>query len=458
MRGPLSPQDLKALATSGQLEPDSLVRQGAAGAWVKAARVKGLFSAAEANAPSPGQAGTSDFATSGGPSALPSLNTLGDLGDLPPVASAASAALPMGKAVAAGVPLGGLPPVGTAIPAGTPVGGAVPQATPLINPTLTASGSHDAVRRDRADPGGRRGMSSVRILSASLVALAFSFAGLCFVLFPIVPIVLGLAGVLLALRGMIQAGRRHTPALVTSAAAALLGLAAAGIGMKVTMNIADPIGDLNSRLGGALTGKAPGPIQPMARTSLLHWHEAPNELAQTGDLQIQITGASVGPLPGRADDSKIYLMVSVRVQHVGQPKVDYISPSGTVRGVEAALMQDDLGSTYNRVNVGGSAGQLGRESLYPGDVKIDLLVFERPVPNYNHLELTIPGAAFSDTEPVRFKIPRSMVEQDGAGKATVDPQPKRPKVVEIRSEGEDKEEEPESPKTESDAPKAVEPK
>jgi hypothetical protein len=255
---------------------------------------------------------------------------------------------------------------------------------------------------------------------------------------------------------MIQAGRRHALALVTSVAAALLGLAAAGYGLKVTMNTEDPVGDLNARLGGALTGKAPGTTQPTPRAPLLHWHEAPSEVAQSGDLQVQITGASVGPLPGRAEDSKIYLMVSLRVKHVGQPKVDYVSPSGTVRGGEAPLMQDDLGSSYNRVTVGSAAGQLGRESLYPGDVKVDLLVFERPVPNYHQLELTIPGAAFGDTEPVRFKIPRSLVEQDGAGKETMEPepaQPVKPKVVEIRSEGEDKEPVEEPAENETETPK-----
>lgn len=129
-------------------------------------------------------------------------------------------------------------------------------------------------------------------------------------------------------------------------------------------------------------------------------------------------------------------------------------------------MHDNLGSSYNRVTVGAAAGQLGRESLYPNEVKLDLLVFERPVPNYSHLELTIPGAAFGDTEPVRFKIPRSMVEHDAADKGPAEPKsegPTRPKVVEIRSEGEDTEpvEEPKEtkpPQEKADAPKEEPPK
>lgn len=97
-------------------------------------------------------------------------------------------------------------------------------------------------------------------------------------------------------------------------------------------------------------------------------------------------------------------------------------------------MRDDLGSNYGRMATPGLAGQLRKESLYPGDVKVDLIVFERPVPNYRQLELTLPGSAFGETEPVRFQIPRSMVHEI-VGSA---PPQVRPKVVEIRSEGEDK--------------------
>jgi len=43
--GPLSAQQLKAMAEEGRLAPEHKVRQGANGPWVPAARVKGLFSA-----------------------------------------------------------------------------------------------------------------------------------------------------------------------------------------------------------------------------------------------------------------------------------------------------------------------------------------------------------------------------------------------------------------------------
>ncbi|HUY87633.1 MAG TPA: DUF4339 domain-containing protein [Pirellulales bacterium] len=43
--GPMARDDLAQLASSGQLSPDSQVREGAAGAWVAARTVAGLFPA-----------------------------------------------------------------------------------------------------------------------------------------------------------------------------------------------------------------------------------------------------------------------------------------------------------------------------------------------------------------------------------------------------------------------------
>ena len=44
--GPLSAQQLKALASQGRLSPENLVRSGASGGWVPAKRIRGLFSVA----------------------------------------------------------------------------------------------------------------------------------------------------------------------------------------------------------------------------------------------------------------------------------------------------------------------------------------------------------------------------------------------------------------------------
>ncbi|MCR4414953.1 MAG: DUF4339 domain-containing protein, partial [Thermoguttaceae bacterium] len=52
-RGPLSAQDLKALAADGQLSPEDLVRHGVHAAWVTAGRVRGLFPSTGSSASRP---------------------------------------------------------------------------------------------------------------------------------------------------------------------------------------------------------------------------------------------------------------------------------------------------------------------------------------------------------------------------------------------------------------------
>lgn len=52
-RGPLSPAQLKLLASHGELRREDLVRQGAGGQWIPADRVKGLFSGSAPKHPLP---------------------------------------------------------------------------------------------------------------------------------------------------------------------------------------------------------------------------------------------------------------------------------------------------------------------------------------------------------------------------------------------------------------------
>jgi hypothetical protein len=52
--GPLSLQQLRAMAADGRLWPEDHVRQGAEGPWVPAARMQALFPAAESAAAAAG--------------------------------------------------------------------------------------------------------------------------------------------------------------------------------------------------------------------------------------------------------------------------------------------------------------------------------------------------------------------------------------------------------------------
>ncbi|MCE9555498.1 MAG: DUF4339 domain-containing protein [Planctomycetes bacterium] len=440
LRGPLSPQDLKALATAGQLAPDSLVRQGMAGAWVKAGRVKGLFQAGAAGDAKSRPTTTPDVEE--GSSTVVGLPDLGsdldNLEDLPDVAAVVPIGLPMGRVVA--------PVLDSAHPAGGDFpGGTSTDFEPRFGDVVgTRSGHQDATRRDRLAGAERGGFSQARVMSVGIVAVVFGLLGLAICSFvtepmaPVAAIVLGIMGLLMALRTMVLAGRRHTLAMTLAGVAVVLAVGAGAAGLYSLS-----WGQLHEQLGSALSGSPAKPSTPSGPLSdKLRWHEAADEVAVTGDLHIQITGVGIGPLPGRSASRKdgdtggedVYLMVSVRLQNISKRKVDYLSYSGTIRGGEPPVMRDDLGSNYGRMTTPGLAGQLRKESLYPGDANVDLIVFERPVPNYRRLELTLPGSAFGETEPVRFQIPRAMVNNN-LGSATPPP---KPKVVEIRSEGEDK--------------------
>lgn len=343
LRGPLSPQDLKALATAGQLAPDSLVRQGMAGAWVKAGRVKGLFQAGAAAEAMARPTVTPDVAD--GSSAVVNLPELGSgMDDLPDIAPVMPIGLPLGRMVAAVESIRELDSFDSTHSVGTDfTGGTLPEfGARLGDAAGTRSGHQDATRRDRLAGTERGGFSQARVVSVGIVAVVFGLLGIAICSFvtepmaPVAAIILGIMGLLMALRTMVLAGRRHAAAMMLAGVAIVLAIGA-GVGGLYSLSW----GQLNEQLESALSGSSAKPPNPSIPSSdKLHWHEAPEEVAVTGDLRIQITGVGIGPLPGRAATRKdgdtggedVYLMVSVRLQNISKRKVDYISYSGTIRG------------------------------------------------------------------------------------------------------------------------------
>ena len=432
LRGPLSAQDLKGLAASGQLAPDSLVRQGVSGAWVKAARVKGLFQ------PGAADAGTAKSAAGPAVTAVASDDSVSDFpdfgDDLSSLPTSPPMALPIGRSVAPGV----LPVGQVAAPFDEDMlPGVIPGDDLAFDLAATESGRADETRRDRGPGLLRRGLSTARVMSVALLALLFGFTGLCVILKPVLPIILGVVGVILAMRGWSLAVNRDKSVIIVTLSGLLISLGASIGGVAKLLTVDNPTAWVNDFFGGALTGKPTDESVALSEPSV-HWQLAPEEVAITGDLRLQVTGAAVARLPGRENapaGEAEYLMVSVRLENINPRKVDYASWSGTVGG-DPPVMRDDLGSNYKQIAIRGLPGQLQHESIYPKAVKVDLLVFERPVEGFRQLELVLPAAAIGDTEPVRFKIPRSMVRMGlsaGAGPAAGVSQPK---IREIRSAGE----------------------
>jgi hypothetical protein len=80
-------------------------------------------------------------------------------------------------------------------------------------------------------------------------------------------------------------------------------------------------------------------------------------------------------------------------------KLDYRGWNGAdfVFGRDFASLKDNFDNSYKRINFGFSTqvvGQVKSESIYPGKSQRDVLVFEKPVPNVEYLNLELPAGNF----------------------------------------------------------------
>ena len=146
----------------------------------------------------------------------------------------------------------------------------------------------------------------------------------------------------------------------------------------------------------------------------LLWRQAPAEAATFGSMRIQITEARIGQLPGRAGlpHEPAQLSVHVRMDNIGNQIAEYPGWNGS-NGSDSPAMRDDLGNNYPRVSTS-KTDQPRKSRVLPGQSHTEILVFQRPVANYGQLEFVLPPAFGGETEPIRFKIPRSFVRLDSA--------------------------------------------
>lgn len=77
-----------------------------------------------------------------------------------------------------------------------------------------------------------------------------------------------------------------------------------------------------------------------------------------------------------------------------------------------AALTDNHGNIYKRVSFGiteNIVGAIDTATLYPGEAITDVLVFERPVANFEYLELELPSSNFGGSGMVRFRIFSPMI-------------------------------------------------
>ncbi len=85
-------------------------------------------------------------------------------------------------------------------------------------------------------------------------------------------------------------------------------------------------------------------------------------------------------------------------------------------GLNVATLRDEFGNTYKRINYGFSGLPVGgvrsSESLDPGAILTDLLIFEPPIAAAELLTLTLPtGHMGTDGPDLRFEIPVSNISE-----------------------------------------------
>ena len=137
-------------------------------------------------------------------------------------------------------------------------------------------------------------------------------------------------------------------------------------------------------------------------------------------IRVTVRKVSVGKVPLRqADGSITYseeprLMILLRVENIGDKRQ---SPYNTwVPDLDAARtvakLIDDSGAELKRVTLGFGNNVKDRttlDTLTPGKVISDLLLFEAPNATRSHLDLDLPGANCGVRGTFQFRIPASAI-------------------------------------------------
>jgi phage FluMu protein Com len=143
---------------------------------------------------------------------------------------------------------------------------------------------------------------------------------------------------------------------------------------------------------------------------------APAESAVIREVAVQVTSASLTKVKTRATTSLArdgettdeHLVIRVRIStESDKRKVDYY----TWRGNDRAHLIDDNGNRYSAVAFGYSAKPADGvmyESATKGKAVEDVLVFEKPLPTTNYVDLELSGANVGGDGEIHFRLPKEM--------------------------------------------------
>jgi hypothetical protein len=185
-----------------------------------------------------------------------------------------------------------------------------------------------------------------------------------------------------------------------------------------------------NRPGDAASSRRPGTDSDTARTASAGAVDTSTPftvgtttsvVGQTyGHIRVSIKKATIGKVPLKAADGSISyadeprLMIALRIENVSDRKqsgyntwVPDLDAAKTV-----AKLTDDRGAELKRVTFGFGNNVQGRtvlDTLSPGKVIGDLLVFEAPAAGTKSLKLVLPGANCGVKDSFEFEIDMTTV-------------------------------------------------
>lgn len=398
--GPLTSGNLKKLATERKITPSTQVRLGAAGNWVPASRVQGLFAAPPVAAPS----------------SPPEIN----LAALEAPPSAPPMASPLAR-----VPFGSVAQVSKSAAEDTPIAARILGAVGLIFGILALATFWLPIL------GGPMGWTGI---------------------------VVGGLGLLLGIGGLALSAMQRGLGLYLNVA----GTSSAAVGLVLTVVLGVTFGMFTSTPSPPPVVVVQRPTLPLEEPPAPQveppkqpepppepvWTDAGQAIEQ-GPIRAKIVGVGIESIRLESTDlstvkaSKPRPMLKIRVMientttdkivdvpgwtGMGSPLgqgVDVsalLKESGALEGSElgktfasataTATLTDNVGNTYKQtpaLHVFGAKSS-DDNALRPANSTEKELVFQPPLEAIEYLRLELPPAGFGGTEPLRFQIPKALM-------------------------------------------------
>ncbi len=401
--GPLSSQQLKALAADGRLRADDEVSQGQDGKWVQASRVKGLLKASGGEVlvaqPLEQDDGPGAEKPAAGRVQRAASGPLLKAKPAPKPPKVPQAAVPVAK-------------VAAAAPAAQP---AVPSPFHFKEPDAergkSSSGKTGAM--SPADAAKRRQKQRKRLLIGSLGAIG---------------VVAVAGGVLIFANPFSGAGPSDEAPTASRSTPAEEPVVDGKLDGQPDLDI-DELLDGPSRIGRTSA-------EPDAPDG---WLDASKDTATAGPVRVRVVSVQVDKPrilrnTGRsATPPEDFLIVTIELINTDPAKkMVHAGWGGRTGAIPGVSLVDNHGNPYKaRTFPGGTIeGQQSNVSLYADEPLSDRLVFERPVPAATYLRLTLPAAAFRQDGALRFQIPKAMIGAEPA--AQVAEAPREPQARDDR--------------------------